>query len=426
MQRPPRPSRLRAALAVVLAGLAALFLQTAGPVATARAAVPGLHVSNGRIVEGNGADFVMRGASHAYVWYPGQTGAIGDIAAKGANTVRVVLGGGNRWTRTDASQVASLINQCKQSKVICVLEDHDTTGYGEDAAAASLDQAVAYWRSVKSALDGQEAYTVINIGNEPWGNSNYAQWTAATKSAVAQMRAAGFHQALMVDGPNWGQDWSNTMKDNAASVLAADPDRNTIFSVHMYGVYNTADKVTGYLDAYVNAHLPVVVGEFGYQHTDGDVAEDAIMATAQSRGLGYLGWSWSGNGGDVAYLDMSNGFNPGSLTWWGNRIFYGSNGIASTAVRASVYGGGSDPGTAPNGYPYCVNGGATDPDGDGWGWENNRSCVVRGGPADGAANPGTAPNGYPYCVNGGATDPDGDGWGWENNRSCVVRGGPAD
>ncbi|MEV7179753.1 carbohydrate-binding domain-containing protein [Kitasatospora sp. NPDC093679] len=35
----------------------------------------------------------------------------------------------------------------------------------------------------------------------------------------------------------------------------------------------------------------------------------------------------------------------------------------------------------------------------------------------------TAPNGYPYCVNGSASDPDGDGWGWENNQSCVVRTG---
>ncbi|MCM1950056.1 hypothetical protein NC315_32530, partial [Streptomyces sp. G2] len=25
-----------------------------------------------------------------------------------------------------------------------------------------------------------------------------------------------------------------------------------------------------------------------------------------------------------------------------------------------------------------------------------------------------------------ASDPDGDGWGWEDNRSCVVRGSAAD
>ena len=30
------------------------------------------------------------------------------------------------------------------------------------------------------------------------------------------------------------------------------------------------------------------------------------------------------------------------------------------------------------------------------------------------------PNGRPYCVSA-SSDPDGDGWGWENNQSCVVR-----
>src|SRR5689334_4484164 len=82
--------------------------------------------------------------------------------------------------------------------------------------------------------------------------------------------------------------------------------------------------------------------------------------------------------------------------------------------------------TAPNGYPYCVNGSSSDPDGDGWGWENNASCVVPGSKADGAASGGTASNGYPYCVIGSSSDPDGDGWGWENNATCVVRGSAAD
>jgi hypothetical protein len=43
-----------------------------------------------------------------------------------------------------------------------------------------------------------------------------------------------------------------------------------------------------------------------------------------------------------------------------------------------------------------------------------------------AAFADSAPNGYPYCANGSASDPDGDGWGWENNHSCVVRGSSAD
>jgi hypothetical protein len=66
--------------------------------------------------------------------------------------------------------------------------------------------------------------------------------------------------------------------------------------------------------------------------------------------------------------------------------------------------------TTSTGYPTCVSA-ASDPDGDGWGWENNRSCVVK-----------VSGTSYPYCVSA-ASDPDGDGWGWENNKSCIVQKG---
>lgn len=62
-------------------------------------------------------------------------------------------------------------------------------------------------------------------------------------------------------------------------------------------------------------------------------------------------------------------------------------------------------------YPACASA-ASDPDGDGWGWENNKSCVVNK----------SASSTYPTCASA-ASDPDGDGWGWENNKSCMVAAG---
>ncbi len=123
----------------------------------------------------------------------------------------------------------------------------------------------------------------------------------------------------MVDAPNWGQDWTFTMRDNAATVFNADPDRNTVFSIHMYGVFDTAAEITDYLGRFVSAGLPIVVGEFGDMHSDGDPDEDAIMATAQAQRIGYLGWSWSGNGSGVEYLDIVQNFNPAGLSSWGQR-----------------------------------------------------------------------------------------------------------
>ncbi|CAM3539980.1 cellulase family glycosylhydrolase [Kibdelosporangium persicum] len=346
--------RKRLALSTLLAVLATMLVL----VQPAQAAV-GLRVSGTRVVEANGTPFVMRGVNHAHVWYPSQTSSFAAIKSYGANTVRVVLGSGQRWGPTSAGEVANVISLCKQSRLICVLEVHDTTGFGEEAAAASLDQAAGYWISVASALAGQENHVVINLGNEPFGNNQQvsATWATATSNAIVRLRNAGLDHLIMADAPMWGQDWQNIMRDNASTVFNADPDRNTVFSVHMYGVYDTAAEINAYFDAFRTAGLPLVVGEFGHNHSDGNPDEDTIMAQAQARGLGYIGWSWSGNSGGVEYLDMVTGFNPNSLTPWGERILNGANGIRQTSREATIYGGGggdTEPPTTP-GTPVASN-----------------------------------------------------------------------
>ncbi|WP_371658155.1 glycoside hydrolase family 5 protein [Streptomyces sp. NBC_00280] len=341
-------SRTRTAprTAAVLAALLGLLVPLLGLATPAQAAPTGFRVQNGRLLEASGNDFVMRGVNHAHTWYPNRIGSLSHIKAKGANSVRVVLASGDRWTRNSAADVANVVAQCKQNRLICVLEVHDTTGYGEQSGATTLSRAADYWISLKTVLTGQEKYVIVNIGNEPYGNSDYTRWTADTKAAVQKLRSAGFNHTLMVDAPNWGQDWAFTMRDNAASVFAADPDRNTVFSVHMYGVFNTAAKVNDYLNRFVAARLPIVVGEFGHNHSDGNPDEDAILAAAQRLRLGYLGWSWSGNSSDVQYLDLVTGFDPNQLTSWGRRLFNGTNGIVATAKEAAVFSVGAT-GTSP-------------------------------------------------------------------------------
>ena len=300
----------------------------------------GLHISDGRLLEGNGNDFVMRGVNHAYTWYPNETQSLADVKALGANTVRVVLADGHRWTANSASDVANVVTQCKANKLICVLEVHDTTGYGEDAAAGTLDQAADYWINLKNVLAGQENYVIINIGNEPWGNTDPAGWTAPTTAAIKKLRAAGFEHTIMVDAPNWGQDWQGVMRANAQSVYAADTTGNLIFSIHMYSVFDTAAEITDYLNAFVTAKLPLVIGEFGGPADQwGDPDEDTMLATAEQLGLGYLAWSWSGNTDPI--LDLSIDFDPTRLSAWGQRIFNGVNGIAQTSKEATIYGGGN-------------------------------------------------------------------------------------
>ncbi|MFK0118997.1 cellulase family glycosylhydrolase [Streptomyces sp. NPDC090994] len=343
---PPTSTALWTALITLLA----LLTLTPTPAHAApeppTAAATGLHISDGRLLEGNGNDFVMRGVNHAHTWYPGETQSLADIKALGANTVRVVLSDGHRWSRNTPEDVAAVIANCKANRLICVLEVHDTTGYGEDAAAGTLDHAADYWISLKDVLAGQEDYVIVNIGNEPWGNTNPEGWTAPTTAAIQKLRAAGFEHTIMIDAPNWGQDWQQVMRTNAQTVYDADPTGNLLFSIHMYSVFDTAQEITDYLNAFVTAGLPLVIGEFGGPaDAYGDPDEDTMMATAEQLDLGYLAWSWSGNTDPI--LDLVLNFDPAQMTSWGERIFHGVNGIAATAEEATVFGGTTPDTQAP-------------------------------------------------------------------------------
>jgi mannan endo-1,4-beta-mannosidase len=322
-------------------GIAASVLVFVQP---ASAAV-GLHISGRNIVEANGQTFIMRGVNHPHVWYTSQTSSFANLKALGANTVRVVLGSGKRWG--PSTDVANIITLCKQNRLICVLEVHDTTGYGEDGAAATLDEAVNYWITQKSILVGEENYVVINIGNEPIGNTNAAQWTAATTSAITRLRNAGFQHTIMIDAPNWGQDWQFVMRDNATAVRAADTTGTLIFSIHMYGVFDTAAKITAYLDSFTSRSLALCVCEFGFQSPEGNVDEDTILSATQTAGLGNMAWSWSGNSSQVAYLDLVIGFNPAQRSPWGTRYITGANGLAATSKEATIFSGAPGDSQAP-------------------------------------------------------------------------------
>ena len=116
-----RPTPTAARPATVAVALLALLLSFLVLTPQAEAAPTGFRVQNGRLLEANGNDFVMRGVNHAHTWYPDRISSFAHIKAKGANTVRVVLANGDRWTRNDTADVANVVSQCKQNRLICVL-----------------------------------------------------------------------------------------------------------------------------------------------------------------------------------------------------------------------------------------------------------------------------------------------------------------
>lgn len=308
--------------------------------ATALNASAGFSIQNGLLIDGKGNEFILRGINYPHVWFPTQTAtSIPNIAATGANCVRIVLGSGRQWGPNSAADVAQVIQLCKANKLIAVLEVHDCTGFGESPNAAPVSTAVDYWISIQSVLKGQEDFVIINVANEPLGNGvPAATWVSVHTDAITRLRAAGFTHTLMIDGANWGQDWEKAMFNNAASVFAVDPLKNTIFSVHMYSVFALRSTIQSYLTAFVTNHIPIVVGEFGWAFQGQVLDAPSVMDICQTLGIGYMGWSWSGNGGADAPLDLTINFNPTNLSNWGTMLINDVNGIASTAELSTVFG----------------------------------------------------------------------------------------
>lgn len=316
---------------VMLASLLGTF--TVG----AASPVNGFQVSGTKLLDANGNEFVMRGVNHAHTWYKSELKTtIPALAKAGCNAVRIVLSNGEQWTKDSASEVSNIISLCEQNKMIAILEVHDATGYNDEA---SLLAAANYFVDIKSALVGKEDTVIINIANEWGGTWDSAAWASGYKKAIPVIRNAGLTHTILVDSTGWGQ-YGACVKERGKEVFAVDVLKNTMFAVHMYG-YAGKDEATikSMIEGAQSQGLAICVGEFGWNHSDGDVDEEAIMRYCQEKNVGWLAWSWKGNGGGVEYLDMAYDWAGNSLSEWGNNVVNGPNGLKNTSVICSVFTG---------------------------------------------------------------------------------------
>lgn len=296
----------------------------------------GFRVDGTKLLDANGNEFIMRGINHAHVWFKDQLEtALDGIAETGANTVRIVLADGDQWEKTTAEDLERTIVECNERKMIAVVEVHD--GCGKDERSY-LDNAVDYWIEMKDVLAKYTDTAILNITNEWRGDWNAEAWRDGYTAAIPKLREAGIKNTIMVDAAGWGQ-YGASIRIYGTEVLESDPDKNTMFSIHMYGTAGKDSRtITGNLVGATRLDLCVVVGEFGYNHSDGDVDEAFIMQYCCENGLGYLGWSWKGNGGGVEYLDIAKDWSGDQLSEdWGEILVNGENGIKKTSKMCSVF-----------------------------------------------------------------------------------------
>ncbi|MEK4059746.1 MULTISPECIES: cellulase family glycosylhydrolase [Paenibacillus] len=309
--------------------------------AAAGTSVKGFYVSGSSLYDATNSPFVMRGINHAHTWYKNDLEtAIPAIAATGSNVVRIVLSNGSKWSLDSVADVQHILALCDEYKLTAMLEVHDATGSDN---ISDLNAAVNYWISIKDALIGKEDRVIVNIANEWFGSWSTATWASGYQSAIPALRAAGIRNTLVVDSAGWGQ-YPGSIFNSGNAVFSSDPLKNTIFSIHMYEYAGgTATTVKSNIDSVLALGLPVIIGEFGYKHTSGDVDEATIMSYSQQIGVGWLAWSWYGNGGGVEYLDLASG-PAGTLSEWGNTVVNSVYGTQATSVLNRIY---TTPGYVP-------------------------------------------------------------------------------
>lgn len=288
-----------------------------------------------KLYDANGVEFRIRGINRVH--YDSQ--ALQPIIdGSYANTMRMV------------TYVNSLPNNTPESYNIAIFQKTIDGGIipmpgiwwssvGEVTGShdpATLAAAVDDWIAVKDYYKPIERWTIINIANE-W-SGGWTEWKTEYKKAISRMRAAGYLNTLVIDA---GAATLPGLVDSAFEVFESDPQRNCIFSIHIYGdaTLATIDNNLAYL-ARIGA--PCIVGEFGpwpcASNNPGgqtDLTPTALITAAIAHGHGWLAWSWDDMGQPYHMVDDAATV---SLNAYGEEVVNKEpTGLKYSAKKATVF-----------------------------------------------------------------------------------------
>lgn len=334
------------------------------PMQPARAAGSPLKVVGRFLQDANGHDIMMRGVNIP-VYKSGYDDDLDAVAAAVAttktNVVRLEW-----WANPPVGSLYTVENLDRAIQkyadlgILPIIELHDLTYiYGQDAKPGNPpnsngnDQTIfantitSFWTraDVLPILIKHQDHLVINLANE-WGSSTYSDATPTTTNfiqnytaAITAMRNVGINAPIMVDAPK-GFEYQFILA-NGQAILDADPQHNTMFSIHAYWA---ARAPLGYTDAQVNqiltdiknSGLPIILGEVSsnaWANSPCDpVNYDNLLTTANTNQIGYLIWAWYEDGTCGADMNMTaDGVTIPALASFGYNVLNGANYGINTA-----------------------------------------------------------------------------------------------
>lgn len=293
-------------------------------------------VSGTKLLDANNNEFIMRGCNYSWCWQRGNEGSVIPAAKRiGCNAIRIQLGDGKQYYKPSKAELEYLISLCEQNKLIAVFNTHDETGSNE---YSDLERAAKFWIEMKDVLNAHTSTVIVNISNEWMGAWNRAQeWADGYKKVIPMMRDAGIKNTLVVDCEGYGQ-WPASMFSYGRDVFEADKDRNLMLSIHFYDSAGASDAlVRSNIDKSLALNVPLLIGEFAYQHKGNPVAWQTILDYSKEKSVGYLVWSWTGNGNGTEDCDMFGSYDDSQYRENGTKTVLGRNGIKETSQECTVF-----------------------------------------------------------------------------------------
>ena len=287
-----------------------------------------MYVQGSALYDRCGEKVVLRGAN-AGIAFPSDPQAknLAQLAKTGANAVRLTFR--VQYNNSSPTDVDTALAEARKNGMIPIPALWDATGDW-----SKLGFCVDFWvkPAMVTVLKKHEAYTLLNMANEAGDSSvTDTQYRQAYTAAINKVRAAGLKLPLVIDAGNWGRGEAYIM-NNAAYLLAQDPEKNLVFSWHPW---DTNQPQSRYQKAFSDASskgICMIVGEFasvGVNYSQ-PILYATIMQLAQQGSVGWLWWWW--HGGDQHALTTDGQY--GNWANVGQEVCITSSyGIQQTSVR---------------------------------------------------------------------------------------------
>ncbi|WP_242855688.1 discoidin domain-containing protein [Ruminiclostridium josui] len=279
---------------------------------------PGFRVEGRFLYDNTGEKVILYGVNKMCIWTDKDgVPSFAEIAKTGANCVRITWG-----IDGSAEDLDIVIRNCRAEHMIPIVELHDATGDW-----SKLPTLVNYWvrPDIVEVIKKHQEYLLVNIGNEVGQTVAEETFKKDYESAVKKMREAGIHVPLIIDASSYGQD-INILQACGPYLINADPDKNLMFSVHMWWPYmwgNSDQKVIDEIAESVNMNLPLLVGEFGHKWDEtenGKIPYETIMEQCYKNQIGYLPWEWGPGNNPQTFLDMTSDSTFDTLNDYGKEV----------------------------------------------------------------------------------------------------------